>query len=233
MKNRMFACVLAVLLAFSAFTAGAQYNTLVYMEQGGAKLVAESGGEVEVRSGGTLDVQSGATATLAGTINLSGTVTQSGTFSRTGQEFQFGSDAKVGATSGWVVAAATDVGRMATLPASQSASTLVVIIDGLRVGDIITGIRVVGQIESAGGTVTLDASLRSLTAAAADLTDAAVTGGGITQVSVTADSIVNATKTGIAETVAANKKYYILITGTTAGSTDIDLMGVSVTVTQQ
>lgn len=37
------------------------YNTSVYREQGGNKMVVASGGEVEVQSGGTLDVQAGST----------------------------------------------------------------------------------------------------------------------------------------------------------------------------
>ena len=39
----------------------ADYDTAVYVEQGGAKLVAASGGEIEIQSGATLDLQSGAT----------------------------------------------------------------------------------------------------------------------------------------------------------------------------
>ena len=61
--------------------------------------------------------------------------------------------AKAGATSGWVVAPADDT-ALVTLPASKSASTLVIPIRGLKVGWTITGIYLIGQIESAGGTVT-------------------------------------------------------------------------------
>lgn len=58
------------------------YNTAVYTEQGGAKLVASSGGEIEVQSGATLDLQSGSTTTFASiptftSISSSGTITQS------------------------------------------------------------------------------------------------------------------------------------------------------------
>ncbi len=138
--------------------------------------------------------------------------------------------AKVGGTSGWAVGAATDIGRMATCPASQTGSTLVVPIAGLKVGDTITGFGVIGQIESAGGAVTLDAELRKLTSAAADLTDASV--GSITQVSVIADSIVSSTKASLSDTVGDDETFYILITATTAAATDIDLQGVSITVTE-
>lgn len=38
------------------------FNTAIYTEQGGAKMVVGSGGEIEVQSGATLDLQSGATS---------------------------------------------------------------------------------------------------------------------------------------------------------------------------
>jgi hypothetical protein len=88
---------------------------------------------------------------------------------------------------------------------------------------------VYGQIESAGNTVTLDAALRAQTNVAADPTDASI--GSITQVSVTADTAMAAAKTGLTETVSASKAYYILVTATTAASTDIRLLGYTLTVT--
>ena len=160
---------------------------------------------------------------------------QEGSRIREGQKYSLGVGPKVGATAGWAVAAASNVGRMATCPASQTASTLVVQLAGLRVGNIITGFHGVGQIESAGGTVTLDIELRKLTAAAADLTDATVQG--ITQLSVTADTIISATNARrvltTPQTVAANERYYLLLTATTAAATDIDLMDVLVEVDEQ
>lgn len=136
---------------------------------------------------------------------------------------------KVGATSGWVVAAATNIFRMATCPASQSASTLVVPLGGLRIGDTIRSFTLYGQIESAGGAVTLDANLRSLTGAAADLADASIAS--MTQISITADTLVNAAngiKSGLSTVVTAGVTYYMLLTATTAASTDIDLQGIGV-----
>src|SRR4051812_30812795 len=61
---------------------------------------------------------------------------------RTGQAFQVAMRAKVGTTAGWVIAAANDLPYMATLPASQTSSTLILPIDGLRIGDIITGFKI-------------------------------------------------------------------------------------------
>ncbi len=142
-------------------------------------------------------------------------------------ELQASSPAKIGATAGWAAVGATNLAE-ATLPASQTASTLVVPIRGLKVGDIITGFKVSAQIESAGGAVTLDADLRKLTNAAGDPTDASV--GAITQVAVTADTAVAASKTGLSDTVAADEWFYVLITGTTAASTDIRFLGVTVTI---
>lgn len=140
------------------------------------------------------------------------------------------SHAKVGATAGWVVNAADDLGLLATCPASQTAATLVVPVSGICVGDTITAFSVVGQIESAGNTVTLDADLRKLTAAASDVTDASV--GAITQISETSDAIVSAAKTGLSEVVGADETFYVLLTATTAAATDIALQGVTITVTE-
>lgn len=140
--------------------------------------------------------------------------------------------AKVGGTSGWVAAPADNI-SLVTCPASQTGSTLVVPVVGLKVGWTITGFHLVGQIESAGGTVTVDADLRKHTAAAADVVDASV--GAITQLSVTADTIMSASNTrkaSLTEVVGADETFYVLITATTAGSTDIALQGVAVEVTE-
>ena len=144
-------------------------------------------------------------------------------------EMLVNTEAKVGATAGWTLGGgAVNTGSMATLPASQTGSTLVVPIMGLKVGDTITAFKVVGQIESAGNTATLDADLRKLTAVAAANTDASV--GAITQISVTADTKVGTSKTGLSEVVAADESFYVLLTGTTAALTDIDLLSVTVSV---
>ena len=139
----------------------------------------------------------------------------------------------MGATgAGWVVGAADNLGLAATIPAAQTAETLVIPVDGLKVGDIITDFSVIAQIESAGGTVTLDADLRKLTNAAADVVDASI--GAITQVSVTADTAVASSKTlAAAETIAADETFYVLLTATTGASTDIALQGLTVSVTQK
>lgn len=204
--RNLFSLVALVLL--TATFSFAQ-NVPCYFPQGGASFVAGSGC--------TIDIQSGATV------------------QRTEQIIVSAGGGVIGATAGWAIPSAhsgfTNAG-IAGLPASSTASTLVIPVEGLKVGDIITAFSVVGQIESAGGGVTLDAALRKLTVAAGDTTDASL--GAITQVSVTADEAVEDSKTlATPETVAANEQFYVLITGTTAASTDIQLSGVTLTVTRQ
>lgn len=142
---------------------------------------------------------------------------------------QIAAGAKVGAGSGWAVAAGNNLPYLATMAASQTAGTLIIPISGLHLGDTITGFRVVAQVESAGGTVTLDGDLRAVTNVAAEPTDASI--GTITQVSVTADTAVSAEKTGLTEVVVSGKTYYLKLTGTTAASTDVILQACEITVT--
>lgn len=140
---------------------------------------------------------------------------------------------KVGTTAGWVVAAANNQGKMATIPAGQTSSTLVVPIQGLAVGDIITAFHLNGSIQSAGNAGTITADLRSLTAAAAGATDASV-GSMAAPLSVTANTIVsvaNAVKTGLSHTVVAGISYYVLITATTGASVTEELQSVGLIVT--
>jgi hypothetical protein len=158
------------------------------------------------------------------------TVPSSGSINRSAIQRLVGNRAKVGTTAGWTVGAANNIGEMATVAASQTAATLVVPIDLLKVGDTITAFKVVAQIESAGGAVTLDADLRAMTNAAADPTDASI--GAITQVSVTADTAVDSDKKLLTEVVVSTKIYYVLLTATTAAATDIRLLGLTVTVNE-
>jgi hypothetical protein len=141
--------------------------------------------------------------------------------------------AKVGGTAGWVVAAADNV-SLVTCPASQTAAKLVVPVHSLKAGDTITGFYLVGQIEgTSGNTVTVDADLRKHTAAAADVSDASV--GAITQLSVTADTIMssaNTRKASLSEVIGLDETFYVLITATTGASTDIALQGIVLEITE-
>jgi hypothetical protein len=140
---------------------------------------------------------------------------------------QIGTRAKVGGTAGWTVGAADNLPYVGTVAASQTGAKLVIPIDGLRIGDTITGFKVVAQVESAGGTVTIDADLRATTNVAAEPTDASI--GAMTQVSVTADTAVAQSKTGLSEVVTSGKTYYLLLTVTTAASTDVILQACEIT----
>lgn len=151
---------------------------------------------------------------------------------RAAQTYQLGRSgtAKAGTSAGWTVNAGNNIGTIATVAASQSGATLVVAIPNLHVGDTITGFSVYSSINSAGGAVTLDANLRSLTiGAAASATDASIAS--ITQVSVSTATASTATKSGLSTVVAAGVNYYLLLTATTAGSTTIELDQIEVTVT--
>ena len=152
-----------------------------------------------------------------------------GSRSRGNQVFHYPANTgQIGATAGFDLA--NDTGT-ATVPASQTASTLTIPITNLKAGDVITAFKVSGQIESGGNIGTVDADLRATTAAAADLTDASI--GAIDQVSETADAIVSASKTGLTHTVIAGNSYYVLVTVTTGVAVDLDLQGVEVTVTEK
>lgn len=140
---------------------------------------------------------------------------------------------KVGTTAGWVVGAANNL-FLATIPAGVTAGKLVVPINGLQVGDIITGFYGVGQIESAGNAASISIDLRKMIAAAADVTDASVDAMDA-PLSVTADTIIssaNAVSPTFAETVGADESFYFLVTATTAASTDIALQALVLNITR-
>jgi len=194
-------------------------------------------GDVRVNAGASFQIADPTDATKILQFDCSGITTGTTSTivaSTTAQSFTTSAAglAKVGTTAGWVVAAADNI-ALVTLPASQTASTLVIPVTGLKVGWTITGFHLIGQIESAGGAVTLDADLRKMTAAAADVTDASI--GAITQIAVAADTAItstNSTKTLVTpEVIAATESFYCLLTGTTAGSTDIAIQGLTLIVT--
>lgn len=169
---------------------------------------------------------------MGGTLAVTGAITLSNISSavRTAQKKVITSGAKVGGTAGIVVDAANDKNSLLTCPQSKTANTAVVKIPDLKIGDTITAFSVVGQIESGGNTVTIDADLRAQTAVAAGNTDASV--GAITQVSKTADYLVNDSKTGLSHTVIDGNSYYVLVTITTGATCDVDLLAITVSVTE-
>jgi cytoskeletal protein CcmA (bactofilin family) len=177
------------------------------------------------------------TLTVHGAVTLNADLTTTGAMTRTGQKYTY-VIGKAGATAGWSV---NDAANHFTskLPASQTASTLVIPITGLKAGSIITGFNLVGQVEGPGtGTFTLDADLRKMTAAAGAVADASV--GAITQISLADAALVdtilsasNAGKTALNETVGVNETFYVLVTGTTVADNDVDLQGVVLEVTEK
>lgn len=154
-------------------------------------------------------------------------------YSRDTQIYQFsamsgraGATASVGYTNTGVDT------NLVTLGASATNDTWVIPIIGLHEGDVITAIGISGQAESAGNAFTVDYDLRATTAAAGDCSDAEIQSG--TQLGASADTeLAGTTAVGTPHTVIDGESYYMLITCTTAASTDIQLQHVTVTVNQR
>jgi len=193
------------------------------------KIIPAGSGTTEVQIADASSTQTLTNKTLTSPTITSPTITGTTSLVRTGQSYNW-ARAKVGAAAGWVLGGGDNLAYVATMAASQTAGTLVIPLEGIHVGDTITGYTVNAQVESGGGTVTIDAALRAITNVAGEPTDAAI-GTGMTQVSVVADTAVSQTKTGHTEVIAVGKSYYILITATTAASTDIILQHGQITVT--
>ncbi len=166
------------------------------------------------------------------TVTNKGAVTNEGPVVRTGRELLVpAADALAGATAGWLVTGADD--GLARLPASKTDATLIIPLKGVYVGDTVTGVRVIGQVESAGANVTLIASVRKSTAVVGDFTDVEL---GTDNVgTLTADTLISGTVlevTALTETLTEIESLYVLLTGTTAALTDIAISGIVVTVTE-
>ncbi len=141
---------------------------------------------------------------------------------------------KVGTTAGFVVAAANNLGKMATLPASQAAATLVVPINiDLKIGETISAWYVNGSLQSGGNHNTFLGDLRSLTAAAAGAVDASigVMAAALDVVANTVMSVANTGKTAVNHVVADGESYYLLITSTTNAACTQELQNVVLVVT--
>jgi len=225
-----------------ALGVGAAAQTLMPVPEG----LGETGDILYFRDANNLDnldavatgsVLSSAGASTAPAWSSTPTLTDltiTGNIVRTGQErVACGGYSKVGATAGWSVGGgAVDTGLRGTVAAQGAfpqAATLVVPCFGLKVGDTITGFEVVGQVESAGNTVLVDADLRVHEAAAADVSDISLAT--ITQVSAVADQVLAETAT-VSTVVTDSMSFYVLLTGTAMTSTDIALQGVNITVTE-
>ena len=170
------------------------------------------------------------------TVQFDAQVTFNAGFVRTKQLFVPAYLGKVGATAGWVIGGSNS--GLVTLPASQTASTIVIPLAGLEIGDLVTGIQALAQIESAGGTVswTLDAYRED--AAAADFAQTAI--GTQDTGSVTADTYIGPSG---GDTIPVGgtfsieqtdgRSMYAVLGMTTAASTDVALAGLLIDVTMQ
>jgi len=119
------------------------------------------------------------------------------------------------------------------LSANKSAKKFWIRLPFLKIGDIITSIKVVGDVVEAGGdTVTFDAKLVRVNKAD-PLTTTDITNGGITQ--VTADGNFDSEANNDDETVATDKQYCIECNGTTSNvstTEQIIVTGAEVVVTR-
>ncbi len=130
-----------------------------------------------------------------------------------------------GTTGTWSIANNTATAKCA---ASQTAATFIIPLS-LEEGDTILSYKVSGQMESAGNDNKCAWDLRATTAAAGDLSDASI--GAIAQITKTADyQIIDESAANLDHTIITGNSYYLLMTATTAATTDIDFQGVEVTI---
>jgi hypothetical protein len=200
------------------------YQPLVYKDLGGNRQVIASGGEQKVESGGVITLKSGAT------LN----VESGGSIARSKSLHISAGVGIIGATAGFALPSAHSGftnAAIAGCPASQTASTFIIPIMGLKDGDTITGMRLKGQVESGGNAVTVDAALVRVDNSAAD-NITLTTVGSITQISKTADYVISDVVAGLTEVVSTERMYHVLITVTTGASCDVQISGVRLTVTE-
>lgn len=155
---------------------------------------------------------------------------------RTGQVVKVQPFAKVGATAGWSVGGgAVNTGKVATLPAGQAGATLVLAIQGLKLGQIITRVTLNGSMQSAGNAASLTWDLRRLTSAAAGAGDASITtlAAPVAVVANTKVDVANGSRLlPVPYTVVADDSLYLLVTATTAAATTQEIDSLDVTVTE-
>lgn len=137
-----------------------------------------------------------------------------------------------GSGAGWVIDGDTAL-PLCTLPQNQTSEVLLCPVTGLQVGDIVTAVGVSGQIDSGGNTVNLTLDVRKVTGASGGHTDASL--GTDSVGDVTSDTEITPSTLfvgSLTETIAANEQLYVTLTGTTGGTTDIELYNLVVTVTR-
>lgn len=148
--------------------------------------------------------------------------------SRTVQIKSFG---KVGATAGWTAGEAADTGYIASLPASQTDSTLIIPVTGIPINSLITGFSIRGIATSAGNAITIDADLIRLDAESNGVNDETTVVSISTQ-NISANARLSASASvSSSQTVSNFQSFFVVVTGTTAASTSVDLHSITVSYT--
>lgn len=182
----------------------------------------------DVTIGGDNDVTGD--ATVGGTMGITGVLTPTGGVARTSQEYIYSAGGHPGSANGWLTTGGAVNLFNYTLPASEATTaTMVIPISGIKVGWTITAVKIVGQIESAGNIAELDVTLRKITTAAGANVDALV--GTIPHIHVIADTALADSVGSLTEVIASDETFYVLLSGTTAANTDMDIQSVNVTAT--
>lgn len=144
------------------------------------------------------------------------------------------SGGKVGATSGWSLSG-SDIGSIGNLPSDHTGSTLVIPLSGLRIGDVVSGFYLIGQMSSDAGTGTIDATLKLASMLSDEVTTSSL--GSMTQLTTNATDIKlsssNASKSLSANhTLATDEELFLIVTGTTQSNNQINLEGIGLNITE-
>jgi hypothetical protein len=127
----------------------ADYNTLVYTEQGGARQVIASGGSLDVESGGELDIESGGALKLAGTQVTATAAEINAAADASGRIVAGGTAATIAVTAAThgerIVVLTKADGITATLPAATGSGVKYHFIVGAAVTSVGTVIQVTGD----------------------------------------------------------------------------------------
>lgn len=150
-------------------------------------------------------------------------------FPRATSQIATGSNIKVGSASGWATGAATNF-PVSTLTESQTASTLVVPLNEIKAGDVITGFSPIGIIQTTGATFTLDISLRRHTNVITGATTINISS--MTQAVGITNTLMSDSSSSFLYTSVVNESYSYLLTATTGASCTMTLQGIKTSFNQ-
>lgn len=138
-----------------------------------------------------------------------------------------------GATAGWTAAwdQGVDIYRV-TLAASKTGSSLVCPVTvPIKIGATLTSFSIIGQAESGGNSVIMQVGLYKNTAVTAGNTQANI--GVLDLVGVDEDTqLLNEADAFTPTVVTTADSFYFLFTATTGSSTDLDMIGFTITLKQ-